>query len=151
MNDLELSLILANGNESAAEFLRLWAEYCHAIDDIVDGDERSAQHVIRSFATGACVFHHPFYLQNLACLRQIVLLVSNEYADSVEFEKSPEPWKRAHADVLRHAGNLMVIAVAQLCGGWDHARKISVKQREACYRMQHPETLPFNSQEAATS
>lgn len=131
------------GDAQAMDFLCQWAKYCHAIDDIIDGDNRSPEHVINtSGAMPVLLFTHPFFVRNPAitvALRQVVLLVANTYADSVAWEKSPLLWQREHADVLRHCGNEMVFAVAQLCGGYEHARTISLEQREICYHTQHPD------------
>lgn len=128
------------GDREAFDFLCVWARYCHEVDDIIDGDRRDVADILSTFALAPMVYSHPFYLRHLPALRQVVLLVANMFAESVEWEKSMVPWRREFAGVYRHAGNEMVIAVAQLCGGYDHARMISGEQREICYFTQHPET-----------
>lgn len=143
MTEAERLAVICCGDAEAMDFVARWAEYCHAGDDIVDSDNLRAEHIIRtSLVLPVLLFTHPFFLRNPAItvsLRQVVLLVANTYADSVAWEHSHAPWQRAHADVLRHAGNEMVFAVAQICGGYDHARMISAEQRTVCYRTQHPE------------
>lgn len=143
VNDLERVKSICLGDEEAMHFLLTWAEYCHALDDIVDGDRTDPEHIIRTAGMLPVVlFTHSFFLRSVqiaSALRQVALLVANTYADSVAWERSASEWKRRHADVMRHAGNEMVFAVAQIVGGYDHARKLSAAQREVCYFSQHNE------------
>lgn len=131
---------LCCGDREAIEFLCLWAKYCHAIDDVVDKDVQDAEGIVSTFSLAPVLFSHPFYLRHMFALRQVVLLVANMYADSIAWEKEPEQWKREFANCYRHCGNEMLIAVAQICGGYDHARQFSLEQRELCYAVQHPES-----------
>ena len=125
------------GDREAMDFLLLWNRYVHEIDDILDGDADSAEDILRTFARAAMLYSHPFYLKNIAALRQVVLIVTNAYADSVAWEKSGVEWKRNWADHNRHAGLEMVLAVAMILGGYDHARAISPEQREICQHDHH--------------
>lgn len=140
MNDEEKRILeICKGNQEAYDFLNLWARYCHEIDDIVDGARLAPEEVIATFALATMVYSHPFYLRNLPALRQVVLLIANMYADSVAWENEGQQWQREFSNCYRHAGNEMVFAVAQLCGGFEHVRSVSAEQREICYRTQHPE------------
>lgn len=133
---------ICKGDVEAIDFLCVWARYVHGIDDIVDGDTKEAEDIIATFALSATLLTHPFFLRtptHAAALRQTFLSVANAYADSVAWEKSSIPWQRQQADCLRHCGNEMVFAVAQICGGYDHARTISLEHREIAYEAQHPE------------
>lgn len=125
---------VCKGNPEAIDFLsQWWAPYVHAIDDIIDGDRASAEDILKTFAMAAGLYSHPFYLRNFQGLRQVVLNITNEYADAVAWEKSKVAWQRDWADHHRHAGMGMVIAVATICGGFEHARAISLEQRAICY------------------
>lgn len=128
---------LTCNNESAAEFLRLWRTYVHGIDDIIDGDTKDFEGVIRVFMQAAFVYSHPFYLSNLPSLRQIAINCTNAYADSVRWERDSEEWKRNFSDHYRHFAAEMVIAIAFLCGGYDHMRAASVMLRELCWCEHH--------------
>jgi hypothetical protein len=139
MNDHERAMKAANGNAEAAEFLCLWARYCHAVDDVVDGDTKDAEGIISAFALAPLVYGNAFYLENISALRVVALLVSNMYADSEEMRATPTKWARQFADVYRHAGNEMVMAVALICGGYEHVRAVSFEQRATCYAVQHSE------------
>lgn len=130
---------VCNGNQEAYEFLCLWARWCHEIDDIIDGDRKGAEAIIATFALAPVVLSHSFYIRHLLALRSVVMLVINMYADSVSWEFGHEQWKRDLANCYRHAGNEMVFAVAQLCGGYEHVRTVSQEQRQICYLKQHPE------------
>lgn len=128
---------LTRGNESAAEFLRLWRSFVHGIDDIIDGDIVEPEGVLRVFMQAAFVYSHPFFLNNLRELRQLAVNCTNAYADSVMWEKSPEAWKRNFSDHYRHFGAEMVLAIAAICGGYDHMREVSKKLREICWIEHH--------------
>lgn len=130
---------LCCGDREAIEFLCLWAQYCHRVDDVIDGDVTHTEGILGTFALAPVLFSHPFYLRHLFALRAVVLLVTNMYADSIAWANGPAPWQREFANCYRHCGNEMLIAVAQICGGYDHARTISLEQREQCYHTQHPE------------
>ena len=125
------------GNREAIEFLQLWRKYVHDIDDIIDGDRTEAEFVLATFASAAALYSHPFYLKNIAALRAVVFNVTNGYADSVAWEHSDKPWQREFADHYRHAGAEMALAVAGICGGYDHMRSLSLELRIACYTAHH--------------
>ena len=135
--ELRLWERVCGGNQEAMGFLAEWAIYAHEIDDIIDGETTEREAVLRTFARAALLYSHPFYLKHLAALRAVVLVIGNAYADSVAWEKSAVEWQRAWADHNRHAGMEMVIAVAQICGGYEHARSVSAEQRCICWAEHH--------------
>jgi hypothetical protein len=125
------------GDAEAASFLREWSSYVHRVDDLVDGDATGAEALLEAFAAACLLYSHPFYLRHLAALRGVALVIANVYADSVAWERSGVAWQREWADHNRHAGMEMVIAVAQICGGYAHARRLSLEQRVHCYVDHH--------------
>jgi len=126
------------GNAEAADFLaNHWSPYVHEIDDIIDGDRPAPEDILATFARAIEVYSHPFYLRHMAELKRLLLVINNLYADTVAWEKSSEAWKREFADHNRHCGMEIVVAVAQICGGYEHARRISAEQREICYHDHH--------------
>ena len=136
--DLELLQRVTLNQPEAMDFLaNHWAVYVHEIDDLVDGDRRGPEALLGTLARAALLYSHPFYLQHLPALRAVVLLVTNLYADSVLWEQSGEAWQRQWADHNRHAGMEMVVAIAQICGGYEHARAISREHRAICYHEHH--------------
>jgi len=136
--DTKLLQRVTRGDQEAMDFLaNHWSPYVHEIDDIIDGDRRSAEEILSTFARAVVLYSHPFYLKNLPSLRQLVLVINNMYADSVAWERSTVDWHRDWADHNRHVGMEMVVAVAQICGGYDHARAISMEQRAICYQDHH--------------
>jgi hypothetical protein len=136
--DIKLLQRVTRGDQEAMDFLaNQWSPYVHEIDDIIDGDRRAPEAILCTFARAAMLYSHPFYLKHLPALRQLVLVINNLYADSVAWENSPLPWRRDWADHNRHAGMEMVIAVAQICGGYEHARAISQEQRSICWNDHH--------------
>ena len=127
----------ANGNRGAHEFLVLWNQYCHAIDDLIDSAERpAAEDVLAVFMQAAVLYSHPFYAAHSANLLPIVATVTNTYADSVRME-SMEGWPKQAADVLRFCGNDMVCAVAFITGGYRHMRDLSGRLRYVSQQEHH--------------
>lgn len=128
------------GNVEAMDFMRLWSEYVHAVDDIED-EPTTAEFRLRTFALAIEVYTHPFFLRNLAALRQVALNATNAFADVVAWEKSDEKWQKDFADVYRHFGQEMVFAVAGICAGparaYDHVRSISAEWRAMSFFQHH--------------
>lgn len=127
------------GNEEAMHWLNMWGTYVHAIDDIED-TKTDAEFRLKTFALAVELYTHPFFLKNIDRLKQIVLSCTNAFADSVEWEKSDEEWKRNFADHYRHFGVEMVLAVAGICAGpraYEHMRSISLEYRTICWCEHH--------------
>lgn len=127
-----LRLVAAN-DEGGFEFLKLWHEYCHLVDDIIDDGLWDAETLLRCLMLGCTVYSHPFYQRNRSSLQMPALVATSIYGDSVAWEKDPALWKRQWCEVLRHAGNDVFFAVAMVCGGWEHLRKISKPLFASCY------------------
>jgi hypothetical protein len=137
-NNIQLLHRVTKGDVSAMDFLvNYWNPYCHQIDDIVDGERPEKRDQLKTFALACELFSHPFYLQHRDRLKQLVLNITLTYADSVDWEKSPDAWRREWADHLRHCGMDMVLAVATICGGYDLAFAISQEQRTICWNDHH--------------
>jgi len=118
----------------ARKFVLDYTRYVHMIDDWIDED-KNANHVLKTSAYALVVYTNPFFVQNAAVLGPIMLLVNNEYADSVEWENSGEDWKVKHADVLRHCGYNIFLASVLLIHGYDRMREISIHFRERSHTM----------------
>lgn len=127
----------ANGNRSALEFMVVWHEYLHEVDDLIDNEMQDKQQWIKVFAHANLVYSMDFYVSHAKELRLVVMLVTNAYCDSVLFEADSLQWKKQWADVIRHAGLEMIYAVAMICGGYDLMRSISVELKEYAHRCHH--------------
>ena len=118
------------GNADALRFLMHFCAYAHAIDDIIDDlwakKDVPPARILDTFAQANILYSQPFYQANTASLQPVVMLVTNAYADSVEWEQrgTGEGEKRM-ADVRRFAGNEMLLAVALVCGGYKAMRELS--------------------------
>jgi hypothetical protein len=126
------------GSIDAFAFLMAFHCYAHGVDDLIDEGCTPAA-LLGTLAHANAMYSTPFWLANSARLGAIITVVANTYADSVEWEKSPETWQRTAADVLRQCGNDMVCCVAYIVGGWQHMRTISLRLREVAYNDQHQE------------
>lgn len=132
------------GNKDAAMFCALWYNYCHGIDDIIDTKEdgrptMSNEQILGIFANAALLYNCPFFIAHRSNLFPIALMVTNMYADSVLWEKSPINRRRIMADAMRTCGDEMLFMVALICGGWEKMRDISPRIRERDWELQHDE------------
>ena len=112
----------------AIDFVWRWANYVHAIDDIED-EVTTPEFRLGTFIQALEVFTSPFFRRHEAALKPLVYLITNQYADSVKWEKSKEPWQREYSEWARHSGAEMVLAVAAIVGGYQHMRAISLELR----------------------
>lgn len=133
---------LCCGNREAIAFCDLWYRYCHAIDDLLDTMEdgrptMSQEQILSIFFNAAFLYNCQFYRANAHLLAPVVVVVTNMYADSVAWERSPIARRRIMADVLRTCGDEMYFAVAVICGGESHMRDMSLKIRDRDYLGQH--------------
>lgn len=125
--------VIAKGNPEATELLKAGWRFCHAVDDVIDEAQWNADAILNTSALGIAFYSHPFYRRNIAALRMPVLIATSWYEDSVNWEKAPELWKRRWADVLRHAWNGVIMAVAYLVGGYEHMQAVSRPLLASCY------------------
>lgn len=138
----ELSKEVCKGDSDAMLFCGLWFGYCHAIDDLIDNmeDGRATtrpEEILKMLVTAAVIYNSNFYRRHQEQLFPMVISITNAYADSVAWERSPCKSHRVIADVLRCVGNEMFFMVALLCGGYDHMRTMSPKIRDRSWRLQH--------------
>lgn len=136
MTDTTQLLDVCAGNADAAEFLRLWRAYVHQIDDLCDG-HREVLTCPEVFAAANLLYSSAFYRQHAPALFVTVQLVTCAYEDSLALAHRSEPWADPLSEVLRHAGSDLVRAVAFICGGYAHLRRLSPALHEACWREHH--------------
>jgi hypothetical protein len=127
---------ISKGNAEAVDFLTRWGAYVHGIDDLID-EVSDNEFKISLFARAIEIYTHPFFLKNIIALRQVALHANNLYADSVACEKSEVKWEKDFADWARHSPTEMVLAVANIAGGYDHMRAVSMEMRKLCYNEHH--------------
>lgn len=126
---------IAMGNKEAYLFIHAWQQYCHSIDDIVDGDVKDSEGIISTFFTAAAIFNSNFWKEYGKELYLVVALITNDYVDS---NNTLMPQK----DFLRGTGNNMLMAIAFIIGGYSHMRNISPKLRILSFKEHHdPITL----------
>jgi hypothetical protein len=122
-------------------FLAAFHDFCHDIDDVIDGDKPlDAESLIRILMKANALYSTPFFVMNSVVLSTIISQIANTYLDSVHWERDKIIWKRQVADVLRLCGNDMIRAVANIVGGFTLVRSLSLRLREFNWRDQHEET-----------
>jgi hypothetical protein len=128
--DLETEMLqhACKGDVYAIDFLRRAIDYFHAADDMLD-TVTDAEFKIRVMVMGQDLYAHPFFLKHAQALNTALRTCISTYADSVAWEGSREPVKRQWADFARHVGVDLVLVVADICGGWEHRRQVSLEVR----------------------
>lgn len=111
--------------------------YVHSVDDIVDGDKPTKEHLLRTFEHAAVVYSNGFYQKNIHLLYSLIVMASNTYMDSVMMEGSTETWKQRTGDYLRQTGNELLLACIQIVGGIEARREASIKLRDISWRNHH--------------
>jgi hypothetical protein len=127
------------GQPDAQSWLLLYGIYAHAIDDIIDGDKTSSDHILETFETGLLLYSHVFYRQHCDMLYTLCKLAHNAYADSVKLEKSDDKIDKLIADPLRQYGNELILAVIELVSGKDARNAASKELRPLSWRTHHNE------------
>jgi hypothetical protein len=143
MNINDLNRILESniclGNQEAIEFVRKWIQYVHAIDDVVDEEWdvgcSGSELKITSYILALEVYTTPFFLRNMQALKQMVYAITHLYMDSVSLAEKNVNF----AEYARHSGTEMLVAVAQIVGGYQHAKAISYELHQVNYTKAHDE------------
>lgn len=120
-------------NKSALEWICLFHDYMHEVDDIIDENDWNPERVMKCLIMANDVYSHSFYLEHWKRLQCSILSATSVYCDSIKWERSTDLWKRQFAEVTRHAGNEVVHVVALICGGYENVRKISAAMLAAAF------------------
>lgn len=145
-----LTVVLVEHPDALA-FINAFQNYCHAIDDFIDEPPKNRAEGVLYLLQEACrIYSSDFYHRHRAVLYPMVINITNAYADSVLFEKSPEQWKRATADVLRHCGNDMLMIIVATCAGYKALRAISPLIREEAFNRHAEDSIIRDVQRSTT-
>lgn len=133
---------VCRGNTEARVFVDLFYKLCHALDDLIDCKEdgrptMSNEKIIELWAITALMYNTPYYIKNRTHLFPSILSVTNLYAQSVAWERSPINRQRIMADILRTVGDHVLFIVALLEGGWSNMRTVTAKIMDADWVLQH--------------
>ena len=136
-------------NPDAMECCDLAYGLFHGFDDLIDTCEdgrptMSKQQMADLFLHEALFYNCRFYLAHRELLFPTMIHVNRTFADSVAWEKAPEPHLRAIADVDRMAGDSFFAMVALICGGPQHRDFVARRLKEKDYVLQHsPDGYPI--------
>lgn len=141
LTDVKLIQRICKGDPEAMDFLaNHWSWYCQEIDDIVDGERPDPQDILATFARAIELYTHPFFQKHWQALRQVARNVTMMYAQTVDWEQhNPDAsdWRSVWADMHRHCSIEMVVAVATIIGGYQHARAVVPELRVMSYNEHH--------------
>lgn len=139
---------VCRGNQDAMVFCNLFYKLCHMLDDLIDTKEdgrqtMSNEQIIELWATTALMYNCSYFRRNQQHLFPVIISVTNLWATSVGWEKSPVEHRRTMADVLRTVGDHVFFMVALLEGGWSGMRGVTDRIMEADWLRQHnPDGTP---------
>lgn len=119
-------------NEEAWKFVELFCDRSHMIDDIIDGEKpmTDEQIISRELAWMMSIGTNGFWQAHSGFLLPLVIMGCNAWLDANRWEKSDDPVKRCHSDVVKSLYHEVVFAVVYICGGWENLRKFTAKHRE---------------------
>lgn len=144
-SDQEQIVRLCRGNKEAIHWIQLGRRYVHEIDDLIDEDIPNAnrtmgsERVCRIGALALELYTHPFFVRNSTMLATAMLTNTNNYADSVMWEKSKHQWQSGFSDWARHGWLSVVLVVAYICGGYSNMRSESAELWALAYADHHDE------------
>lgn len=124
-------------NWEAYAFLMAFHAWAHLIDDLVDEPDRDRLQVVDVGMKANVLFSSPFYQAHAHALFVTTALIADAYRASVLAERSGGD-RAKFGDVMRLAGNQMILAVAMILGGWEHMQRISDQLWPMAWESQHP-------------
>lgn len=118
-------------NKDAVVCMVLISSIVEIWDDLIDKDKDLNDNKINMAFMQALIDlpSNSFWKQYQPLLQPVMLVSINAWMDATEAEKSDECWKRRMAFYLRNLSMELVLQIAQITGGWDHLRKVSMDIR----------------------
>lgn len=144
LTEKEALLKWTKGNEDAARFLYLVAKGSQEADDLVDLDGLSpfsrSEVVTRLLSRSFSLEENAFYRDNFERLQPILKLSLVLYDASNDWSFSAKKETRLFGFVNREAAELVVLAVAELVGGFAHARRVAREMHDYFHARRDSET-----------
>lgn len=124
--------IVTCGNKSAADFITAFVNYCHMLDDIKDepakvDDERMIGETLRFLK---CLTLNAWVAQYQVPIMALISVSFTAWLDSNKWEATGTDIQKRDVDILKGMYHEVVWYIAEQCGGYDHARAITIKYRE---------------------
>jgi hypothetical protein len=142
----EMHRDFSHGNEDALRFNSAWCGFCHALDDVVDGEPIDAEAFISEMLEALQVFAgNAFFQQHKHELLPLIIQSANAFLDSHRWEMSENALERQHANVLRIFYDCVVDHVAYITSGYDfnRLRYLSKKWRDRIWQeVNSPDASP---------
>lgn len=127
--------LAANGRPDAEAFLFAWHGWIHEIDDFVDEEGRRKEEVVDLCVHGSVLCSSEFWVRHCSVLAPVLGVIAEKWRSSL---KAPGPL----VDVLRLAGNDMVLLVAYITGGPALVRAVSERLWPLVAESQIDESIP---------
>lgn len=124
---------LTHNNESAWKFVEMFADRCHFLDDLIDGDKgelTDEKLISRELLWMQALGQNSFYQAHSSFLMPLLVMGCNAWLDSNQWSKSEDLVKRTHSDVIKSYYHEVLFACVYICGGWNALREFTQKHRE---------------------
>jgi hypothetical protein len=124
-------------NPDALAWVMSYITYCHAVDDVVDGDKTDREFILSTFRFSLILAGHPFFLNNYNRLFPLMIVVHDSYRDSVMMERTNIEWKKKVADVIRSNANDITLTIIEICNDIKTRNEAAITLREFSYVHHH--------------
>lgn len=128
---------VAMGNTDAEEYLRLIAKLVYLADSLVDEDlsfQDKQKYTIHIMHIAMCRMPmNPFYIRYSPSLAPLITSVLVAWEQSDNWKVSGDLKQKIFGFVRRENIDGLVVAVAAIVGGLDHARKVTDLIYEVCH------------------
>lgn len=139
--ELYEQLLAGSALKDARDFVFMYCDYVHAVDDCID-EEKSTEQVAKTIKLAALVFNSAYWNKWKHALFILERVIYCNYFDSVIWEqKDQEEWKKRDAKVLNQSGYLMIFAVILIELGEDKLKEVSLRMREYMHKTQGHDKL----------
>lgn len=138
----------ARMDKEAVDFLKTMARAIRLADDIVDGDSQDAPADMARLLYECLIVlpANPFFARHHAKLAPVMTNVALLWDASEDWRKSDLEKTRQFAFVLRESTEQIVATVAEITGGFEHARSVIREVHQVCCA-EDPETFEQWDQE----
>lgn len=128
----DLLIWATKGDAHAVDFLLSLYDASQIADDIADGEDRPGDMARLMAVIFGKVCVNPFYLAHSVELRQVILTATANWLQATRWE-AQDQHRQSYAFVWRESLDQILVAVAEIVGGFDWAVQVRNASAEALY------------------
>jgi hypothetical protein len=132
---------IARGDQAAYDFLAAFYLWCHKHDDLIDRDKpvKPEENVWFNLNLFQQLARNPFYQKNHEFLWPVLVTSGLSWIASEDFKRKENVLEKITAQVLKSEYVNVILAIAFLVGGFEHALAMSRKYREYAFDDEKPQ------------